>query len=333
VSSFGSRLWSPPSPRCNHLPVSESCAGPRLSRASLVNLSRIATVSHRRCAIARLQTHRKAAGSRASCRNAVPSQRRRTSSFGCHELAVHSLQSPTVARSPYVAVAAEAVVVEAELSNSPFKPTRFAASRRLQTAASGAPRLARGLTWRYADRQGMSGAPAIGVLALAIALSGCVGRHVDRSFFANGHGIGITDPIPAKDGGWWMGIEFDAAIGHSGKHVQRWDVEVRDNRIAVRALVVLAGSMTRRWYGPPESGAHIDELSEGEYQVVYRDDNGFESPLGHVTARRTDRLPAPTWQWSGNQRHNNPIKLSVRPVMHLACARCSPVRPAAYRVR
>ena len=31
--------------------------------------------------------------------------------------------------------------------------------------------------------------------------------------------------------------------------------------------------------------------------------------------------------------HNNPIKLSVRPVTHLADASCAPARPAAYRVR
>ena len=30
---------------------------------------------------------------------------------------------------------------------------------------------------------------------------------------------------------------------------------------------------------------------------------------------------------------NMPIKLSVRPVAHLACASCAPVRPAAYRRR
>ena len=30
---------------------------------------------------------------------------------------------------------------------------------------------------------------------------------------------------------------------------------------------------------------------------------------------------------------NNPIKQSVHPVTHLACARCAPVWPAAYRVR
>jgi len=30
---------------------------------------------------------------------------------------------------------------------------------------------------------------------------------------------------------------------------------------------------------------------------------------------------------------NNPIKLAVRSVTHLACARCAPARPAAYRVR
>jgi len=30
---------------------------------------------------------------------------------------------------------------------------------------------------------------------------------------------------------------------------------------------------------------------------------------------------------------NNPIKLSARPVTHLAVASCAPVRPAAYRVR
>ena len=30
---------------------------------------------------------------------------------------------------------------------------------------------------------------------------------------------------------------------------------------------------------------------------------------------------------------NNPIKLSVQPVTHLAVARCAPVWPAAYRVR
>ena len=31
--------------------------------------------------------------------------------------------------------------------------------------------------------------------------------------------------------------------------------------------------------------------------------------------------------------YNNPIKLSVRPVTHLAVASCAPVQPAAYRVR
>ena len=42
----------------------------------------------------------------------------------------------------------------------------------------------------------------------------------------------------------------------------------------------------------------------------------------------------------GMKRHNrpatppnNPIKLSVHPVTHLAAARCAPVWPAAYRVR
>jgi hypothetical protein len=30
---------------------------------------------------------------------------------------------------------------------------------------------------------------------------------------------------------------------------------------------------------------------------------------------------------------NNPIKLSVHPVTHLAVASCAPVWPAAYRVR
>ena len=30
---------------------------------------------------------------------------------------------------------------------------------------------------------------------------------------------------------------------------------------------------------------------------------------------------------------NNPIKQSVHPVTHLACASCAPVWPAAYRVR
>ena len=30
---------------------------------------------------------------------------------------------------------------------------------------------------------------------------------------------------------------------------------------------------------------------------------------------------------------NNPMKLSVHPVTHLAFARCAPVWPAAYRVR
>ena len=33
------------------------------------------------------------------------------------------------------------------------------------------------------------------------------------------------------------------------------------------------------------------------------------------------------------QLSNNPIKLSVRPVTHLAVASCAPGRPAAYRVR
>jgi hypothetical protein len=30
---------------------------------------------------------------------------------------------------------------------------------------------------------------------------------------------------------------------------------------------------------------------------------------------------------------NNPIKLTVHPVTHLAVARCAPVWPSAYRVR
>jgi hypothetical protein len=41
--------------------------------------------------------------------------------------------------------------MEGMQSNSPFKPTHFAASRRLHKAASGAPPLARGLTWRWPD--------------------------------------------------------------------------------------------------------------------------------------------------------------------------------------
>jgi hypothetical protein len=41
--------------------------------------------------------------------------------------------------------------VAAQLSNSPLNATHFAASRRLHTAASGAPLLARALAWRWTD--------------------------------------------------------------------------------------------------------------------------------------------------------------------------------------
>ena len=63
-------------------------------------------------------------------------------------MVVHFLKAQSVARSPLVVVATEVVEVEAKLSNNPFKPTHFAASRRLHKAASGAPLLVRGLTWR-----------------------------------------------------------------------------------------------------------------------------------------------------------------------------------------
>jgi hypothetical protein len=147
------------------------------------------------------------------------------------------------------------------------------------------------------------------------------------------HGIGITDPQPDKDGTWWMAIQHDTAMGHSGKYVQRWDAEVHEDRIAVRALVVLAGSTTRAWYGSPELGAHIARLAEGDYQVVYLNRDGTESLLGHVTARRSDHVPAPILQWSEGQRHNKPIKLAVRAVTPLAVASVAPAQPAAYRQR
>jgi hypothetical protein len=50
-------------------------------------------------------------------------------------------------------VVARTVNVKGVQSNNQFKPTHFAASRRLQKAASGAPFLVRGLTWRWPDNK------------------------------------------------------------------------------------------------------------------------------------------------------------------------------------
>jgi hypothetical protein len=70
-------------------------------------------------------------------------------------------------------------------------------------------------------------------------------------------------------------------------------------------LVVSAGRLNRWWYGHPESGAHIDSLSEGQYHVVYWDGDGHEWPIALVTARRQDVVPAQRWQWAYDERHNN----------------------------
>ena len=83
-------------------------------------------------------------------RSAVPSQRSLTRSDGCHGIDVHFPQSPTVARSPRVAVAAAEGNVSSVPSNKPINPTHLAASRRLLAQAS--PRGSRaGYRQRYAD--------------------------------------------------------------------------------------------------------------------------------------------------------------------------------------
>ena len=63
----------------------------------------------------------------------------------------------------------------------------------------------------------------------------------------------------------------------------------------------------------------------------------------HEVSRRRVLSRTPDSRGAGSSRSsatvfaagppNNPIKLSVHPVTHLALARCAPVWPAAYRVR
>lgn len=143
----------------------------------------------------------------------------------------------------------------------------------------------------------------IRLLVLASVIScalevGCCGRHEGRAYFAKGHGIGITDPIPDNDGTWWMAVQHETLIQHSGQFVQRWDATVRDDTIELQALVVSSGPISRWWHGPPESGAHIHTLQQGDYTVVYLERDGSKVPLGRVTARRSDRLPKQKWRWS-----------------------------------
>ena len=140
-------------------------------------------------------------------------------------------------------------------------------------------------------------------LCTTALLRGC-GHYEDRTSFGTGHGIGVTDPSPDKDGSWWLGIEHRTAFLHSGQWVQRWDANVSGDTITVRALVVDARMSNRWWYGPPESGAHIDSLQEGRYHVVYRDEDGHQWPLATVTARRQDVVSPQQWHWSSGGRHN-----------------------------
>jgi hypothetical protein len=108
-----------------------------VARMPVVNLSRIAAgqaisgVPTRGCRLIASSVLR-----RAVFRSAVPSQRRRTRSAGCHEMVVHFPKASNVARSPVVVVAAEVVEPEAQLYNKPINPTPFAASRRLLAQAS-----------------------------------------------------------------------------------------------------------------------------------------------------------------------------------------------------
>ena len=49
--------------------------------------------------------------------------------------------------------------------------------------------------------------------------------------------------------------------------------------------------------------------------------------------RATPKSECLVGEMSAIKPPNNPIKLAVRPVTHLALARRAPVRPVAYRVR
>jgi len=80
----------------------------------------------------------------------------------------------------------------------------------------------------------------------------------------------------------------------------------------------------------------VSVVIHGDDQVVVRYENWMRP---HLMNAAWQGHPVSYEPFADGQRSargwpsNNPIKLSVRPVTHLAAASCAPARPAAYRVR
>ena len=94
-------------------------------------------------------------------------------------------------------------------------------------------------------------------------------------------------------------------------------------RLKIADLILRPGNFTVEQFGSPchFSGVNFFFGTTAELRAA-----GTPDPSrGHPGCREQSEVP--------REPSNNPIKLSVLPVTHLASARCAPVRPAAYRVR
>jgi len=123
-------------------------------------------------------------------------------------------------------------------------------------------------------------------LLLLVGVGCATSYYADYDFLKKADGVIVGKPIKNTEGEWFLPLDFETRVMHSAQYIDGVKVDIRNNNILLKALVV----HVKRGREPSMfKGINLGKLSNGVYNIKYLNNDGSFVPVCQIEIKEENK--------------------------------------------